>query len=318
MQNSPIAQSALPLHGRTILDCSTLLPGPFVGKLLLQKGARVLKIENPKRPDPAREMGALYGDLNAGKELVWLDLLNAEDQITFQKLVKNADGLIEGFRPKAKKKLGLDAPTLHQLNPSLCIASLVGYPETSSFKDRAGHDLNFQALTGCLSLQNEMPALPWADLFAAYESALAMLAAFDAVNRGHQCQTSVVSMSDTLTGLQSFVRNEALRTGELPKHGTTLFSGKYPCYSIYLAKDGRRVAVGAVELKFWERLCQLLDLPELTSKGYSVGLEGGQVRQKIQDQFSKHDWSVWEPRFLNADCCVEPVLNYSEAWPGMG
>src|SRR4051812_15222925 len=118
-----------PLEGRVILDCSALLPGPLIGKLLVQRGARVIKIENPNAPDGARKMGTFYTDLNEGKEVILLDLLTQEGQGKFVNLVQTADGIIEGFRPQAKKKLGLDSATLHHVNPRLCIASLVGYPE---------------------------------------------------------------------------------------------------------------------------------------------------------------------------------------------
>ncbi|MGK5088015.1 CoA transferase, partial [Bdellovibrionota bacterium FG-2] len=109
------------LKGALILDCSILLPGPFVGKLLAHQGAKVLKIENPIRPDPARKMVPFYKDLNSCKELVLLDTTTTEGRSEFEKLVKKADGLIEGFRPKAKQKLGFDEKTLHAINPKLCI-----------------------------------------------------------------------------------------------------------------------------------------------------------------------------------------------------
>jgi len=128
-----------PLAGLTILDCSVLLPGPFIGKLLIDQGARVIKIENPNRPDPVRELGAgcFYEYLNQEKELVLLDLTTVEGKATFHDLVRNAHGLIDSFCPSAKKKLGLDEESLHAINPKLCIASLVGYPEDSPMKDRA-------------------------------------------------------------------------------------------------------------------------------------------------------------------------------------
>ena len=122
------------LQGCTILDCSALLPGPYIGKLLAKRGARVIKIENPHRPDGAKAMGSFYSDLNDCKEILPLDLTHPKDRAQFQLLAKSADGLIEGFRPHAKKKLGLDFETLHSINPKLCIVSLVGYPENGPWK----------------------------------------------------------------------------------------------------------------------------------------------------------------------------------------
>jgi crotonobetainyl-CoA:carnitine CoA-transferase CaiB-like acyl-CoA transferase len=309
-----IKASKGPLAGRTILDCSVLLPGPFIGKLLADRGARVLKIENPDRPDPARGMGAAYADLNEHKELVWLNLTRDEDRAKFRALTAAADGLIEGFRPVAKKKLGLDEPSLHAVNPKLCIASLVGYPEDGPWRDRAGHDLNFQAVSGVLTMFNEIPGLPLADLFAAYNGALAMAALLDQAARTGRGARIAVSMSETLTEVQSLWIREFREHGREPRHGTTLMSGKYPCYRIYHARDGRPVAVGAVEDKFWRKTCEILGVTELAPKGYATGEEGRDVAARIQAAFAARDWAEWAPLFDAADCCVEPVRSYLEVY----
>lgn len=316
-----MAQTETPplLKGRQILDCSTLLPGPFLGKLLAQKGARVLKIESPSRPDPARAIGsgAYYEDLNSCKELVALDLTRAEDLEQFHRLVRGSDGLIEGFRPKAKLKLGLDEKTLHSINPKLCIISLVGYPEDGPWRERAGHDLNFQALTGCLSLFREMPGIAFADLFSAYEGALSLVSALDAVSRGAPGRRIVVSMSETLREIQSKYVLEFERTGQLPLPGETLISGKYPCYQIYLASDGRKIAVGAIESKFWKRVCEILGQPEFSELGLATGELGEEIKRKTQLAFGAQSGSHWKTLFDSADCCVEPVLNYQDIKNGL-
>jgi crotonobetainyl-CoA:carnitine CoA-transferase CaiB-like acyl-CoA transferase len=302
-----------PLHGRVILDCSALLPGPFLGKLLRQQGARVLKLENPARPDGARSMGALFDDLNEDKEPVSIDIV--AERARFHELVRKADGLIEGFRPEAKAKLGLDEKTLLGVNPRLCIASLVGYPEDGPWRDRAGHNLNFEAVTGCLSLFHEMPALPLADLFCAFEGALAMACAFDSVARGGPGRRVSISMSRSLEHVQSGLVRVYQSTGAVPRPGSTLFSGAFPCYRLYRAGDGRRVAVGAIEHKFWVKVCEILGVPELISEGYAAGPRGAEVVAKVQAAIGARPWSHWAPLFDRADCCVEPELDYSEAYP---
>jgi alpha-methylacyl-CoA racemase len=306
---SPRAQ---PLRGRVILDCSTHLPGPSVGKLLAQEGARVIKVENPHRPDPASTMGALYNDLNEMKERVALDLTRDSDRERFRELVRQAHGLIEGFRPKAKAKLGLDAPTLHAVNPALCILSLVGYPEDGPWRDRAGHDLNFAALTGAVSLFQEMPALPLADLFASYEGAFRLAAALDAVSRGAPGTRIVVSMTETLLGMQSGLARDYRESGGVPGPGQMLFAGGFPCYRLYETRNGRRVSVGAIENKFWVRVCEILGLDDLAGEGYATGERGREVAKMVSQAFARRDWEEWAPLFANEDCCVEPVLDYSE------
>jgi crotonobetainyl-CoA:carnitine CoA-transferase CaiB-like acyl-CoA transferase len=260
-------------------------------------------------------MGNAYDDLNRDKEVIALNLTQSEDHARFAELVRKADGLIEGFRPKAKQKLGLDEKTLHRINPKICIASLVGFPEQGPWRDRAGHDLNFQALSGCLSLSKEMPPLPWADLFSAYEGAFRLATAMDAVARGAQGTRVVISMLEVIQAVQSTLVADFIQTKKIPRPGQTLFSGKYPCYRIYTAKDGKRVSVGAIERKFWEKVCEILKLPKLKDHGYAEGAQGKEAIQKIQTAFEKKPWSHWAPLFDAADCCVEPVLDYSEVYP---
>lgn len=303
----------LPLAGRTILDCSTLLPGPFIGKLLARKGARLIKIENPRVPDPARQWPIYFRDLNAMKETIALDLKADADRARFRELLKTAHGVIEGFRPSAKTRLGLDEKTLLAVNPSLCIVSLVGYPENGPLADRPGHDMNFGAVTGLLSLFNELPGLPLADLFGAYEGALSMAAALGGVSRGQPGRRISVSLTEVLTGIQSRTLAEYRETGKVPFPGSTLFSGHYPCYRLYRAGDGRRVTLGAIEHKFWAEACTRLGVPELAAKGYATGTEGEATAARIQAAFSSRPWQGhWDAVFADGGCCVEPVLDYSE------
>ncbi|MCM2277629.1 MAG: CoA transferase [Oligoflexia bacterium] len=305
----------MPLSGRTILDCSTLLPGPFIGKLLALKGARVLKVESPDRPDPARQLGrTLYDDLNELKELVPLNLTREADRARFHGLLGRADALIEGFRPATRLKLGLDEASLRAVNPRLCILSLVGFPEGDARAGRAGHDLNFEALTGMLSLFDEMPGLPLAELFGAYDGAFSLLAALDRVARGGEPSRVVMSFYDTLRAIQSRLAREYRATGEPPLPGRTLFSGLYPCYRLYAAADGRRVAVGALEEKYWRTVCGILGLSDLSGEGYATGERGRQVIARVQAAFASRPWPAWAPLFERADCCVEPVLDYSEVY----
>jgi alpha-methylacyl-CoA racemase len=301
-----------PLSGKIILDCSVLLPGPFVGKLLAEQGARVLKIENPARPDPSRQMGVFHDVLNGAKELIWLDITSDEDRPKFHALVREAHGLIEGFRPAAKKRLGLDSETLHAINPSLCISSIIGWPEDGPDSNRAGHDLNFQARSGMLSLFNEMPALPFADLFASWQAALNLSSALVSQAQGAHGIRMVSSMSGALEEAQSLLKAQFVRDGKLPVHGSNLFSGQHPCYRLYRAKCGRRIACGAIERKFWNSVCAILGTPHLEELGLSTGKQAEGVSREISERFASAPWTHWAPLFEAANCCVEPVLDYSE------
>ena len=301
-----------PLEGRRILDCSTLLPGPFVGKILADLGAEVLKIESPDRPDPARAMGAFYDELNQSKRLILLNLKKDDDRARFSELVRTADGLIEGFRPEAKRKLGLDESSLKALNPKLCIASITGYPELGTLRDRAGHDINFQAVTGLLSLQQGMPGLPWADFLGAFSASTQLCALLDRAARTGQGGRLEIPLAQALQYTQSILWAEYQATGIVPRHGEILFSGRYPCYRLYQAGCGRAVAVGAIEPKFWSEVCDLLGVPDAALEAYAEGPDADRVIARVQTAWSSKPWSEWEKIFAGKDCCVDPVLDYSE------
>lgn len=306
--------SPRPLNGRLILDCSALLPGPRVGKILSDLGAEVIKIESPRHPDGAKEMGHAYEYLNSGKKIETLDLTDAKDRGKFEALVRRAHGLIEGFRPAAKVKLGLTEERLHALNPRLCIASLVGYPEDGPWRDRAGHNLNFEAVTGLLSMFNEIPALPLADLFGAHHAALVLTASMDAAERTGKGTRSVISLSESLKDLQGLWIHEFKKTGKAPLPGTTLMSGAHPCYRIYTAGCGRRVAVGAIEPKFWERVCAILGRPECIPHRLATGEQAAETAGEIQAALGSRPWTAWKPLFEATDCCVEAVAEYRDLY----
>jgi crotonobetainyl-CoA:carnitine CoA-transferase CaiB-like acyl-CoA transferase len=279
-------------------------------------GAKVIKIEHPTYPDRARSLGSFYEDLNTGKEVLCLDLLAPQDRDVFEEWVGKADGLIEGFRPATKAKLKLDEASLHKINPKLCIASIVGYPEDGPFADRAGHDANFAATTGLLSLFKDLPGLPIGDLLVAYEGALRLVAAMDEVGRKKlpKGRRVVVSISEALLQAQSGLIREFKDNGAIPTHGETLFSGRYPCYRLYSTADGRKVTVAAIEPKFWHKLCEILNLRELDREAFAIGEHGADVAASVQEALSKRPWKDWAPIFEVANCCVEPVLTYPEVF----
>ncbi len=304
-----------PLQGRLILDCSILAPGPWAGKLLARLGARVIKVESPHRPDPARKhaQGAWYEELNREKELLLLDLTSPNDCSTFHTWVRQADALIEGYLPETRKKLGLDAATLHAVHPRLEIVSLIAYSETGPESERPAHDLNLQARTGSLAYLGDQGGLPIADLLAGYEASLRISAALarqaSAPGPG---QRHVISLRDTLQQAQGKYRAEAQVTGIQPGPEAQLVSGLYPCYRVYRNQEGQRVAVGALETRYWERFCGVLGRHDLIEKAFETGSERDRVIQEIQKILKSRPWKAWEPLFEAANCCVDLVRDYSE------
>ncbi len=303
------------LKGKLILDCSILLPGPFTARLLAEQGARVVKVENPNRPDPSRLMGVFHAELNRGKEIVWMDITTQNGRSEFEDWVRRADGLVQGFRPEASRRLGLDADTLQRINPELCVLNLAGWPPEDPRAQTAGHDMNFAAVTGALSLFNGMPGLPLADLFASWHGALCLASALAGQKRGERGARIVVTLSEALLEAQGLLIAQYRADGIVPRPGGTLFSGLHPCYRIYRSRDGRGIAVGALEPKFWRKVCEIAGTPQLIECGLTTGAEAEAAAAELQESLGSRDWSDWAPLFAAADCCVEPVLDYSEVYP---
>ncbi len=290
-----------------------MMPGARVGRLLALQGARVIKIESPKRPDPVRALTpAGWQALNGMKELLSIDLLDPSDRAKFEEEVRHADGLIEGFRPETKKKLGLDSGTLHSVNAKLCVVSIVGFPPESSLAGHAGHDIGFSARSGLLSLTNEMAGIPFGEVLSAHQGALAMAAMLDGVSRGQTRLSRTISIVEALLEAQAVTLAEYRAGAPIPEPGQTLYNGKYPCHRIYTSRDGRRIAVGAIEDKYWDRMCEILGITGLQGRQMSDGTENQRVTDAVQSAFSEHDWAYWAPLFEAADCCVDPVLSYDE------
>ena len=157
-----------------------------------------------------------------------------------------------------------------------------------------------------------MPPLPWADLIGAWQAALNLSAALVAQTQGAPGQRRVCSMSDALDEAQSLLRAQYKHDQKKPTHGSNLFSGVYPCYRLYRAGCGKRVAVGAIEEKFWIKVCAILGLPQFGADRMASGDRGAFVSQQIAEAFVRRPWREWDPLFDEADCCVEPVIEYSE------
>jgi alpha-methylacyl-CoA racemase len=299
----------LPLLGRTILDCSSLLPGPFVGKLLVDRGARVIKVEHPVKGDPAKELGHYYDFLNSEKEVVGLDLTQEDDWKRFRELVEGADGLIEGYRVATKRKLKLTAEFLHPINPKLVIASISGFPLESPRANTPTHNLNIEALTGVLSMSGSIPPLPLADLFSSYTAALEICAGMDCALRTGKGSAVNISLSGAVMEAQGKFIHEYQTSGVKPAPEKTLALGRFPCYRIYSTKDRRRLSVAPIELKYWTTFCRIIGLPNLVDQRFS---EDANVIDQVQSAVSSKNWSEWEPTFKKAKCCVEPVLDYQQ------
>ncbi|OGQ09132.1 MAG: hypothetical protein A2138_11965 [Deltaproteobacteria bacterium RBG_16_71_12] len=313
-----------PLTGVRILDLSRLLPGPFCTQLLRDLGAEVIKVEDPQGGDYVRYTPPLLDDgnsvffhaLNRGKKSVVLDLKSAIDRGRFLKLVTTADVVVEGFRPGVLDKLGVGPARLLEENPRLVVCSISGYGQAGPLAKRAGHDVNYLARAGALSLMKQPTLLPVqvADLAGgALPAAFSICAAL--VGRATTGKGAIldVGMAQQAHGLLAMTLSRAAVPGEPPLGGgRDLLIGAVPCYGVYPTKDGH-LSVGAIEPKFWQGVCAALELPDLYDRAFDSGDAADEVRAVLSTKLATRTTAAWAELFGTLDVCVEPVLAPEQA-----
>lgn len=307
-----------PLAGIRVLDLSRLLPGPFCTQLLRDLGAEVIKVEDPNGGDYVRYTPPLLDDgnsvffhtLNRGKKSVSLDLKSDADRERFLKLAATADVVVEGFRPGVLDKLGVGPARLLEHNPRLVVCSISGYGQRGALAKRAGHDVNYLARAGALSLMREPTVLPVqvADLAGgALPAAFSICAALVGRARTGTGALLDVSMTHQAHGLLALTMSRAAVPDEAPLGGgRDLLIGAVPCYGVYPTKDGH-LSVGGIEPKFWMGLCAALQLPELSDRGLDTGAAGDEVRAALAAKLATRTTAEWVELLGPLDVCVEPL-----------
>lgn len=321
----------LPLSGIRVLDLTRLLPGPVATMHLADMGAEVTKIEDPGPGDYARAMGPVRNEVsqffvavNRGKRMMRLDLKDAAHREQLLAMVETADVLVESFRPGVMDKLGLGWDVLRARNPKLVMCAISGYGQDGPYAMLAGHDINYIGYAGMLD-QNAgpdgRPALPnlqVGDLLGGAQTALqGILAALVAVKMGGMGRFVDVSMTDAVFA-NNIMPLVAVNNGGDAAPGRDLLTGGVPCYNVYRTSDGRYMAVGALELKFWQGCCDVLQRPDLKARHWQLGQHVGgadalAVQAELDAIFAQRTLAQWTEAFAGSDCCVSPILRTSEA-----
>lgn len=316
-----------PLASLKILDFSTLLPGPFASLLLADMGAQVLRVESPGRVDLTRALpphvdgtSASHAYLNRNKDSIGLNLKAPEALEVVRRLVMDHDIVLEQFRPGVMDKLGVGYAALKEVNPRLIYVSVTGYGQTGPYRHRAGHDINYLALSGLASYTGRRdsgpvpPGMQVADVAGGSMHAVAgLLAAVIHRQQTGEGQHVDISMTDCVFSLNAMAGAACLAAGEEPGLESTVLNGG-SFYDYYQTRDGRWMAVGSLEPQFMQQLCEVLGCPELVAKGLSPLMADRElVKETLQDVFATEDFAHWQACFAAIDACVEPVLSLSEA-----
>lgn len=310
------------LAGIRVLDLTQYIPGPYAAQWLGDLGAEVVKIE-PPAGDPMRTMGPVDADgstvfyklANRNKVVVRLDLKSPAGTEAFRALLAKADVLLEAYRPGVLARLGFDRETLAGINPRLIHCSLSGYGQTGPHATVAGHDLTYVALAGALHASGtaDRPVMtfpPLADHAGAMLTMTAILAAL--VRRGVTgLGTHVdVSLAEAALGWMAGVLTAARRWGDQPREHD-LINGGAAFYRVYGTRDGRFVALAALEEKFWSKFCAVVGHPEWIGR-QAEPLPQAALAADLEALFLTRDRDDWVRLLAPADCCFEPVLEAAE------
>jgi crotonobetainyl-CoA:carnitine CoA-transferase CaiB-like acyl-CoA transferase len=301
------------LDGIVVLDLTRLLPGAVATQQLADWGAEVIKIEQPGTGDYARSMNpAVFAHTNRGKKSVSIDLKHPQGREALLALVKQADVLIEGNRPGVMLRLHLSYEELRAVNKRLIYTSLTGYGQDSAYSQLAGHDVNYMALGGVLSLN--LPVIPGvqiADLVGgSMQAVTGILLALVGRSTTGEGRHVDVSMYHGVMSLLTIPLSAWRSTGREPTACHETLSGRYACYNIYQAGDGRWLAVGALEPKFWAELCRNLGCEDLIPRQFEDQQDA--VKARVAAIFHKKSASEWFDQLRDTDSCVTLVRTVSE------
>jgi crotonobetainyl-CoA:carnitine CoA-transferase CaiB-like acyl-CoA transferase len=319
----------LPLQGVRVLDLSRLLPGGFCSLLLADFGADVVKVEDTGMGDYVRwsppyyegaddsAKGALFLALNRNKRSVRIDLKTEGGREVLLRLAKDADVLLESFRPGVLDRLGVGYETLREANPGLVICAITGYGQDGPLRDRSGHDMNYLGLVGLLGLTGEVggPPIQAAGQIAdigggALMAAFGILAALRHRDASGEGQVVDVSMADGALSWLAMVAARHFADGSVPQRGGLELAGSLVCYRPYQCADGW-VTLGALEPKFWQAWCRGVGREDLIPKQFEQPDSAAHV--EVQSIFMGRTREQWEAFAGEHDCCLEPVLALDEA-----
>lgn len=311
-----------PLTGLKILDFSTLLPGPFATMMLADLGADVLHVEAPGKRDVVKDLkpilesgnSASYEQLNRGKKTISIDLKSDEGKAKVHELLGQYDIVVEQFRPGVMERLGFGYEQLKTAHPALIYCSITGYGQTGPLAAHAGHDINYLALTGianAMRRDGEKPvasAMQIADLGGgALHAVIGILTAYIERLRTGVGRHLDISMFDAALSLHPLFGPMQLATNEdIAPEAEELNGGSF--YDYYETSDSRYIAVGSLELKFQQRLAELLEIPDWFEQSIDA------QKALLTAAFQQKTFAQWQQLLVNeSELCVTPVLTFLEA-----
>ncbi len=315
------------LEGIKVVDLTRLAPGPYCTMFLADLGADVIKVEpgggraQAFSSAMAGEERRAYDAENRNKRSIVLNLKAPEAQEIFYKLAKDADVIVEEFRPGVVKRLGVDYDTIKKINPRIVYCSVTGYGQDGPYQEVSGHDINYISIAGAQSMigQRGGPPAVIANLIADYaaggmQGAIGILAALMARERTGKGQYVDISMTDGVLSLMHAEAAQYFSTGAVPTRGDVLFFGGMPFYNIYETKDGKYVSLGALEPWFYQNLCKALGREDFSPYEFDTGEKREEIFAYFRETFLTKTRDEWVELLRQADVPVAPVYPLDEAF----
>ncbi len=319
----------LPLAGVRVLDLSRLLPGGIASQMLGDLGADVIKVEEPGLGDYGRFMPPLVNGMslyflamNRNKRSIALNLKTEPGREVFKRLAREADVILESFRPGVLERLSVGYPHLRKINPRIIYCAISGYGQEGPYRLRAGHDLNYIGYAGLLSHNREsgdvlptMPATQLADIAGgALPAVIGILAALAGRATSSEGRFVDVSMMEGSLALMPLLAATTLNSGQEPAPGAGHLHGGLPAYHIYETKDGKAITLGALEPKFWSAFCTRAERPDLLPLHQPANAEErARVLSELRALFLTKTRDEWVAEFDEIETCFGPVNSLAEA-----
>lgn len=308
-----------PLAGIRVVEMSNIGPAPFCGMLLADLGATVVSVQRLAAADLGLDIDLRYDFLNRGKQAVAVDLKSPEGVAVVRDLVAGADILIEGFRPGVMERLGLGPEVCHAANPRLIYGRMTGWGQDGPLRDRAGHDINYIAMTGALAAigpAGGAPVVPLnlvgdfggGSMFLAM-GVLAALVEARVSGKGQVVDAAMVDGVGALMAMHYGYRQAGIWSLD---RGTNAVDGGAPWYTTYATADGRYMAVGAVEKRFYLEMLAVLGLDPAELPKQHDARRWPELRAILAARFVTRTRDEWEAAFEGRDACVSPVLDMDE------
>ncbi len=306
------------LDGVTVLDLSTVGPGPRCTRILADYGAKVVKIGAPRAGLQIEPAAWAYGG-GRGWTHTRIDLKSSDGRDEFLALARSADVVLESYRPGVVARLGIDYDAVRAVNPRIVYCSTSGYGQNGPASKWAGHDINYLAMGGYLAMSGRRsdggPALPGATIADAAAGGMhAALSILAALLRRATTGTGAfldVAVADGVLSLMSLAIDQHAATGAVMAPGGDLLTGRYACYDVYRARDEKWLAVGAIEPQFWANLCRALGCEQWTAHQTDDAVQAD-VRADLCAAFATRDRDDWVAALAPADTCVAPVYEVAE------